>query len=125
MSGGEARARDTTSPQEKKKCLPPVRHTRPPIMAIRNVGPTCPPASKRAKETRLALMGSDTARIAGVPSSLLSTPSASQAVTTTPTTHMPADKTMGFAVLGRTNMSNRVAAAAAASPGPVLNGSFG
>lgn len=63
--------------------------------------------------------------MAGVPSSLLNTLSASHPVTKTPAQQHPMTSITGFAPDGTRSMRRRVAAAVMAKPGAVLTGSLG
>lgn len=71
------------------------------------------------------LIGSDTARIAGVPSSLVSTLPASQEVTITPTTQIPITRMIGLTPEEASSMRTMVTSAVPARVGPVLKGSLG
>lgn len=71
------------------------------------------------------LIGSDTARIAGVPSSLVSTLPASQEVTPTPTTQIPITRMIGLTPEETSSMRTMVITAVPARVGPVLKGSRG
>lgn len=139
LVGAERRSRtasaDARMRQTQKSSTPPLHTSTTPhsiYIACKKRGHTradqrneTHPAIAQHRKQLPTLIGSDTARIAGVPSSLLKTLSASQPVTNIPPAQHPVTRIIGFAPDGTSSMRRRVATTVAIKPGAVLIGSLG